>query len=517
MKLKISVIITTLVSLIVFISCNRNIDKNSIDKGSADIFPDYTEITIPMNIAPLNFLIRESGKKYQVNFISENKEYSFRITSKDSIINIPQKKWKKLMESSIDQSYQVYINIKKMKGNWISMNPITNKVSSRIIDPYITYRRINPGLIFWENMAIVQRSLEDYSESDIISNQNSEKNCMHCHTFRDRDPETFMLHARSTPSGTLIKTNDKTLWLNTKTPYTLSGFVYPSWHPSGRYIAYSTNKIHQNFFGSGDRINHVRDKASDLIIYDIETNMVFTSPEIATADFENIPAWAPEGDYLYFIRSPHRFKYLPDSAEKYDLLRIHFNPGTQELGTAETILKTEETGLSISFPQVSPNGKYLIFCMADYGYFNINNTSSDLYLMDIETKEYNKLAVNSEKTESWPSWSDNSSWIMFTSKRIDGMLTVPHFSFVDSLGVAHKPFPLPFKNPESYFSRITNINRPVFVKGKVNFSEDELQQIIHSPTQDVVFDSLGVDLDALSGATANDEALPATSVPYMRD
>lgn len=505
-----------LLLIILVIACTSVPDNIAVESRKANIFPDYQGTVIPSNIAPLNFIIREPGENYSAVFTTEDEDYSFRISSSDSIIIIPEKKWKKLLNHSEGKTFHLTITIKN-NGDWKKFSPLNNTVAAATIDPYIAYRRINPGMVFWDNMTIVQRSLEDFQEFDIISNQNTEKNCIHCHTFQDRNPESFLLHIRMAPGGTLIKRAGTTHWLNTKTPYTLSSFVYPSWHPNGRFIAFSTNKIHQNFFGKGKRINHVRDNASDIVIYDIDSNLVFTSPELASFDFENIPAWSPGGDFLYFIRSPREHKYLPDSAEKYDLMRIAFDAESKVFGRAETLLSSKETGLSVSFPQISPNGKFLIFCMADYGYFNINNNSSELYLMDLSDFSYKKLPVNSEETESWPNWSDNSHWIMFTTKRIDGMYTVPHFAYVDSLGEASKPFPLPFKNPESYFTRITNLNRPVFLTGKVKFTQEELQEIVYSHTENVIFDSLGVDIDALSGATTIDEVSHGSNVLYLRD
>ena len=33
-------------------------------KNTPSIFPDYTDVTVPTNIAPLNFKIEEQGQKY---------------------------------------------------------------------------------------------------------------------------------------------------------------------------------------------------------------------------------------------------------------------------------------------------------------------------------------------------------------------------------------------------------------------------------------------------------------------
>jgi hypothetical protein len=497
-------------------SCTSEVHKEKVLALEPDIFPDLKDVIIPVNIAPLNFRINTTGRKYVVKFGTADKE-AFRIVSKKADILIPERKWKTLLGKYSGKFITINIYVKSNNGNWDHYKPVEIRITPDRIDPYIAYRRINAGMIFWENMEIVQRSLEDCEESDIISNQNTKYNCINCHSFGNRDPENFLLHLRMTPGGTLIKKGSKILWLNTKTPFTLSPFVYPAWHPNGRYIAFSTNKIHQNFFGTGHRNNHVRDEASDIVVYDVDSNQVFTDPQIATLDFENLPAWSADGLYLYYLQCQYEMKFKPDTSEKYDLMRISFDPDTRKWGKKETILSSKVTGMSISFPQISPDGRYLVFCMADYGYFDINNTSSDLYLMKLPEMTYTKPDINSNKTESFPSWSDNSRWLMFTSKRIDGLYTIPHFSYIDSTGNASKPFPLPMKDPQAYFTQMTNFNRPVFVKGKVLLTQNEIQEIVCSKNQNVVFDTIGVDIDGLTKATVTNPTTHETGVPYMRD
>jgi hypothetical protein len=505
-----------MVCLILF-SCTGKSPSTYLDmKELPLIFPDYSDLVIPANISPLNFIIKNEGTKFRVDFVSEKND-GFSIISTTPNIRIPIKKWKKFLNDNTNQSIQFILYIKSKEDGWQKYNPIQNQVSADRIDPYIVYRRINAGMLFWDNMAIVQRCLEDFSESDLVENQNSERNCINCHTFQNRDPQSFLLHMRVSPNGTILKTKDKTLFLNSKTQHTLSTFVYPAWHPNGRYIAFSTNKIHQNFFGHGNRLNHVRDDASDIVVYDIDSNLVFTTPKLATFDFENLPAWSPDGKFLYYIKSDYQYKLLPDTSEKYDLMRIAFDEKTKEWGDPEMRVSSKKTGMSASFPQVSPDGKYLIFCQADYGYFDINNTSSDLFLFNLSDSTYSKLPINSTVTESFPNWSENGRWIMFTTKRIDNMYTVPHFAYFDSTGVAHKPFPLPFEDPEAYLTRTTNINRPVFIKGKVEFDQNEILKTAYSEPLQVVFDSLHIQVDAIAGATSNNKTTPQTGVPYMKD
>ena len=507
-----------LILMVTMIYCKDPSIGNVVEIDSIpNIFPDYTSIIIPPNIAPMNFIVNEVGDHYIVKFNADDPT-GFSVKSETSEIVIPEKKWQKLLEQNSGGSIKIDVFIRDCASAWKQFKRIENRVSKDSIDPYIAYRRINTALILWNKMAIAQRSLENFDESDIISNENTENNCIHCHTFQNRDPNSMLLHMRMTPGGTLIKTKEKTLWLSTKTQYTLSSFVYPAWHPEGRYIAFSTNKIHQSLFGRGERVNHVRDDASDIVIYDLIDNEVFTSPELASKDFENLPAWSPDGKYLYYIQSPHEYKNLPDSMEKYDLMRIEFDQENRKWGKAEMLVSSENTGLSVSFPQVSPDGKHVIFCMANYGYFNITNLTSDLYLLNIENNKITKLPVNSDQTESFPSWSGNGRWIVFASKRMDGRFTLPFFSFVDSAGTAGKAFVIPFKNPATYQTRLTNMNRPVFIAGRVEYTQKELLEIAYTTPENVTFDTINVDIDALAGATiSTTSAVDETDSLYKKN
>ena len=181
-------------------------------------------------------------------------------------------------------------------------------------------------------------------------------------------------------------------------------------------------------------------------------------------------------------------------------MRISYDAGTGQWGKVDTVLLAEETGKSISFPEISPDGRYLMFCMADYGYFTIYSPSSDLYLMDLKTFDYSKLDINSPQVESYHSWSSNSKWFLFASKRIDGLNTMIFFSYLDDEGIAHKPVLLPQRDPEFYSTFIYNFNRPVFITEKVKVNPKRLTRAAYGKIQKVNFDP-AVDIDALSGAT----------------
>ncbi|MBN2521404.1 MAG: PD40 domain-containing protein [Bacteroidales bacterium] len=464
-----------------------------------EIFPDYTDITVPVNIAPLNFKIINKAKKFRVSF-SGSKCKAFVIKTKENKVIIPERKWRKFIKSNSNDSISIQIYAKNNNSGWEQYKTIRLFIASDKMDSYIVFRHINTGYILWEKMGIFQHNIENYKKTPILLNERTDRNCMNCHTFCNQNPGQMLIHLRTPPSGTILYKDNEVKFINTGTPYTMSAGVYPSWHPDGNLIAFSVNLINQQFHAASQRNIYVFDRASDIVVYDIDLNEVTTCPELSTKSLENLPAWSPDGKFLYYISGVPYDKKMPDSLVKYDLLRIPFDAQYKKWGKPDTILTAKETGQSISFPEISPDGRFLIFCMAQYGYFNIHSPGSDLYIMDLENMNYSKLPVNSNYTESFHSWSSNSRWLLFVSKRLDGLYSRVFFSHIDTAGNASKPFLLPQKDPDYYETLLLNYNRPVFVKNKIKISANKLSKKAFSGTVNATFDK-NVNIDALSGAT----------------
>ncbi len=464
------------------------------------IDPDYTNIVIPPNIAPLNFKINEEGTKFYIYIYTDSKEANhIGINARGNIVTIPIKQWKNLLSENPGKELYIDIYQKDKNNRWSKFHTIKNKITKEKIDSHVAYRLINLGYVLWIEMGIYQRNIENFDESAILTNRVTGQNCMNCHSFANNNPETMMFHMRGNYGGTMIVKNDEADKVNTATEYTLSAGVYPAWHPDGNHIAFSVNKTVQQFHATKNKNIYVWDKASDLVIYDIQKNIITTSPKVSTKRLENLPEWSPDGKYLYFCSAPE-WRGKEYNELKYDLMRISYAVETNNWGNVKPILTARETGKSISFHKISPDGKYLLFSMSDYGYFSIHFPSSDLYMLNLETKQYRKLDINSEYSESYHSWSSNSRWFVFASKRKDSLCSRLYFSYVDTLGNVYKPFLMPQKDPDFYDTYMMNYNVPELIDGPVTVSHWNLTRAAHKGSMQAKFDST-VDIDALSGAT----------------
>ena len=76
--------------------------------------------------------------------------------------------------------------------------------------------------------------------------------------------------------------------------------------------------------------------------------------------------------------------------------------------------------------------------------------------------------ANSANVDSYHSWSSNSRFMVFSSRRIDGLYTRLYMTYIDENGQEHKPFLLPQRKPAKFYSDLMfSYNIPEFIKGRV--------------------------------------------------
>lgn len=460
------------------ISCQQKLPHFTETNKNILLNPDFASVSIPPNIAPLNFRINEAGDQYIAWFHNSNST-SFIIRSNDGGIKIPKKKWNKLLASTVSEEFYIDVFVKKLQ-KWEKYNTITNYVTPDSIDNYLVYRLIEPGYETWNKMGIYQRNLENFKETPVMLNRVSDGNCVNCHTFCKNSSNTMMFHMRGAHGGTVIYKDHNLTKIDTKTKNTISAGVYSAWHPSGDYIAYSVNNIVQNFHAIPGKSIEVFDTLTNIILYNVNKNIITSCQNLSAPDrLETFPTWSPDGRYLYFCCAKKQPMVRYDQI-RYDLLRIAFNPENSGFGKVDTLWHASASGKSVSFPRISPDGRYLLICLADYGNFTIWHPESDLYILDLTTGNISETVLNSDKTESYHTWSSTGRWIVFSSRRGDGLYTRPYFSYFDTLGRAHKPFILPQRNTEFYLNLMKSYNLPELVTSEVELNPRKLLKVTES-------------------------------------
>ncbi len=441
--------------------------------AAGPIYPDYMDVTVPAGIAPLNFCYTAPGlKDVETVFSAGGKEVKVKGTK----VRIKEKDWKMLLAEAAGGD--ITVKSSAVDSSWAI------HVSEDGIDYGLNYRLIAPGYEVHSKMGIYERELGSFSQRPLLENTQFD-GCVNCHAYNRGDPVDMTLHIRGSHGATLIRKDGVMQAFNTKTDSTLGFCVYPYWHPERRYVAFSTNTTRQGFHVGQEKLIEVFDLDSDLQVYDVTGNQVITKPTVKKDSlWETFPAFSPDGKTLYFCAA--QAKPIPAEVTeiRYNLYKTSFDASSGTLGDdVETVIDASSFGKSVSFPKPSFDGKYLMYTLSDYGNFSIWHHESDLWLLDLETGQSRSLdELNSPDTDSYHNWSSNSRWVVFSSRRDDGLYTRPYISHVNADGTFTKPFMLPQKDPAAFYSNLMySFNVPEFVTGPVPFDKISAQKMINSP------------------------------------
>ncbi len=476
-------ILIGLIGLMGVVGCtSETVSDARQEKGLPKIYPDYVDVTIPVNIAPLCFAMADEEALLVDAVVTDSHGNNLHCQGEESV-DFDIDDWHALLAQNRGDSLSITVSAKYADG-WHSYRPFSIYVSNDSIDYGICYRLIAPGHEVWSKMGIYERDLSSFDEHPLIENTQFE-GCVNCHSFNRGNPADMSLHIRGPHGATLLRQNNGPLTAyNTKTEQTLGLCVYPYWHPSGRYVAYSTNVTKQTFHSAHPNRIEVFDDASDLQVYDVGKNELILSPLLKQDSiYETFPVFSADGRSLYFCAA----SALPEGNHqidsiRYNLCRIDFDPATGKLGsTIETVIDAVAQHKSVSFPRPSYDGRFLCYTLSDYGQFSIWHHEADLYLLNLSTGESQVMAkANSDDTESFHNWSSNSRWMVLSSRRDDGLFTRPYFCHVDGNGVVSKAFMLPQRNPRRFYrERFLSFNVPDFVIAPTHFDGRQASRLIN--------------------------------------
>ena len=149
------------------VSCSKSDVQiaKSLNKEIA-IYPDYKDVTIPVNIAPLNFSIADSSEHC---LIIKGEKTQLQVYSDEGLFEIPQKRWKALLKENAGNQIELTI-AKRIQGEWNAYTPFHMDIVNDSIDKYIAYRLLALSNDMWNRMGIYQRNLENYDQSVIYEN-----------------------------------------------------------------------------------------------------------------------------------------------------------------------------------------------------------------------------------------------------------------------------------------------------------------------------------------------------------
>lgn len=476
-------IITTLLICLSVLSCHRNDSYTAIagSEGPLVIYPDYKDVTIPANIAPLNFrYAMEGAQKARTTFTLGERT----ITIKGTEVEWRLKTWKSFLSEAAGRTISVVaeavVNGEKVTDRW------SIQVSEDAIDPYLTYRLIEPAYQMWHEVSIQERCIENFKETPICDHAHTDNACMNCHIHGQQRGDLSLYYIRGPHGGTILNREGKLRKLTLNLPGMVSGTVYGDIHPSGRFGVFSTNVVLPSVHTMAGMRMEVYDSASDLTVADFDRNVLINLPHVARADaFETFPCFSADGSSVYYcvadsVAVPQDLKSL-----KYSLVRASFNAANGHIGKQiDTLWSGPANNASVCHPKASPDGKWLMYTVADYGTFPLYHTECNLYLMNLETGEAKPMeGVKGNKSDTYHSWSSNSRWFVFASKRGDGQYGKPYFSHLDADGNPTKPFVLPQKSARFYDYNFKSFNIPDLGRASVGLTLRDATRMFNAPSE----------------------------------
>ena len=465
------------------IGCTPEVkDAENVDVFPS-IYPDYTDITVPCNIAPLNFMFTEDGVE-AVSIELSCGEDSYQKTYRGEKISFDLNDFKSWTRKHKGQVTEVQ-TFARIHGQWKKYRVFTWDIANEEIDSYLTYRLIEPGYEVWNQIQIEERCTENFDSKLLADNSLLGNKCMNCHVHGGNQGQYSFFYVRGEGGGTLLNRDGKLSKVTLKNPQMNGATVYGDFHPTGRYGVFSTNVIMPAFHSKDARRLEVYDTTSDLCIADFEHNHMILSPLTAdSTKFETFPTFSADGTRIYYCGADVE-QPLPEQVEKlhYSLCSISFDASKGEWGTqVDTLWNARTEGGSANFPKASPDGRYLLFTRSDYGTFPIWHKEADLYLIDLKTGEVQNLSeANSDRSDTYHTWSHNSRWIAFASKRGDGQYGRVYFAYLDKEGHAHKAFALPQKDPEKDLLNLKSYNIPDLSTVSMPYDAQSMVNLMDGP------------------------------------
>lgn len=268
---------------------------------TAKIYPDYRDIVVPPNIAPLNVQVKSAGDEY-VGCIEGAGHQVLAVAGKDGVLQFDSLEWKQMLNAARGKDLDVTLYAKR-EGEWVKFPSYKISVAQEDIDRYLSYRLIEPSYELYRQMGLYQRDLQGFDVQTVYENNDKyddkDNHCVNCHNYQNYSTKRMLFHVRAKHGGTVFIENGKVEKRTIKSDSILAGATYPTWHPTQNWVVFSSNQTGQAFHIRNHQKIEVVDYGSDLVFYDVDKGEVSNILK-TDADMETFPCWAPDGRKLYY-------------------------------------------------------------------------------------------------------------------------------------------------------------------------------------------------------------------------
>jgi len=458
--------------------------------GQLNIVYPLNQTLFPPKIVAPNFVWKDDTDKvsqWKILFRFSNQSEELTFSSEQSTWQPTEQDWSNIKRQSTAHDAQVTVIGMDKKGNALSYHNIQFQTSTDPVGDSIFYREV--PLPFIEAVQDPSRIKWRLGSVDSIEQPHAVLEdlpvCGNCHSF-SADGKTLGLDVDygNDKGGYAILDVEKDMVLNDEKIITWSDYkrddkeatfgLLSQVSPDGRYVV-STVKDRAVFVATpGIEYSQLFFPIKGiLVVYDREKE---TYHELPGADdpayVQSDPTWSPDGKHIVFARSKAYVKpsienstsvllgekEVPEFTEdkapyKYDLYRVPFNDG--QGGKAEPVAGASHNGKSNFFAKFSPDGKWIVFTQAEN--YMLLMPDSELFIIPAEGGEPRRLSANTPNMNSWHSFSSNSRWLVFSSKK-NGPYTQLFLTHIDEDGNSTPPVVL-----DRFTSKDRAANIPEFV------------------------------------------------------
>jgi Tol biopolymer transport system component len=377
-------------------------------------------------------------------------------TSDERKLQLPDDVWAKIRGLAPRRAVLVVKGVKR-SGLWSRARetvhvskPVAFAVSTDAADRAVVFRQIDPPFSRFKTPNVYVRDLGEKDARVFLKSRR--EYCFNCHQFSNRSGTSGKMAIQVRYLG--FETKEEPTYLAVydiarKTgervilPFKLQMTTFMSWSPDGKKLAYSANQQLATLPPIVHETQVAGESTSDIGIYDTERARTWLLPGASDPKLlEIFPNWSADGKYVVFSSAPAG---LYPSLTHYRLHMVPLNGGRG--GKAVPVPGTERPDKSDYFARWSPDGKWFTFARADAD--ALLKSSSDIWIMSADFKgEARPLECNAPcATDSWYSWSSNSRWIVFVSKREDGVYGRMYLTHIDERGHASPAVKVPVWNP----------------------------------------------------------------------
>jgi hypothetical protein len=407
-----------------------------------------------------------SGMSPQWSFVTTQRRWWF-----------PSVVWRLIREKAVEQDAWIQVKgVRQEAGRAIQASQrIRFRISRWPTDEAIVYRLVAPPFNTRKTPDTFVRDLRSFQTRPFLLGHR--KYCFNCHTFSSKTGTSgkvglqvrYMAKGYELPVYFGVYDIEERRGWKIRLPFDIQMTTFMAWAPDERKLAFSANQQIVVFSPIVHETQSAGESTSDIAIYDMSQKTAYLLPGASDPDLLEIyPRWSPDGESIVYCSAPPGVH--PEQVH-YNLRVIPFNEGRG--GISKAIPGASQNEKSNYYPRYSPTGKWLSFCQSLGG--DLIRSSSDICLLpgDLEGPAH-RLECNVDyAADSWHSWSSNGHWLVFASKRDDGIYARLYLTQIDEGGHASPAVRLPVKDLP-----LKSFNIPEFVAQAPRIGERKLFEAV---------------------------------------